>query len=186
MDKLKNYTTKSVSYNITLFPVSIRSSHFLKIPFKTIFEINKTPASHQTALVMRKKREHHDKTVEKFKSKEFLEENVSLFQKNIYSIQNMFKNDEEKNNDEDNKQDEESDDDEENDENTTVKTFDDEELVIKITNSSDDKSDQKSDSKKGKNRNGVSKKVEKRKNRQIIDTEHFIPYKPKNFNQEKA
>jgi hypothetical protein len=134
---------------------------------------------------MRKKREEHDKVVEKFKSKEFLEENVSLFQKNIYSVQNMFRNDDEKKLDEDEDDEEEDYEPEMNDDDTIVKNFDDEDLVIKITNNAEE-SDQKKDNKKTKNRNGVSKKVEKRKNRQIIDTEHFIPYKPKNFNQEKA
>ena len=39
---------------------------------------------------MRKKRERHDRVVEKYKSKEPCEENVSLFQKNMYTVQNEF------------------------------------------------------------------------------------------------
>ena len=53
--------------------------------------------------------------------------------------------------------------------------FTDNNLVIKVSN--------------GNNENGdeSSKKVSrKRKHQEIIDKEHFIPYKPKNFNQEKA
>ena len=130
---------------------------------------------------MRKKREHHDKVVEKFKSKEFLEENVSLFHKNIYSIQNMFREDKEKNEDDIEDEEEDYGDSETREGNASIKTFDDEELVIKITNNDDEKTKNK------KNCKAMSKKVEKRKQQQsAIDTEHFIPYKPKNFNQEKA
>ena len=110
---------------------------------------------------MRKKRDHHEKVVQRYKSKEFNEENVSLFQKNMYSVQtDAFKN-------EDNE--------DENDENNDKVFFTDNNLVIKVSN--------------GNNENGdeSSKKVSrKRKHQEIIDKEHFIPYKPKNFNQEKA
>lgn len=121
---------------------------------------------------MRKKRQKHDLVVEKYKSKELMEENVSLFQKNIYSIHNdLFKKEKSESENED-------DDEEETEANgdTEVKTFDDEDLVIKITNNDDANDNVKR-----------SKKAEKRlKAQAIIDTEHFIPYKPKNFNQEKA
>lgn len=122
---------------------------------------------------MRKKRQKHDLVVEKYKSKELMEENVSLFQKNIYSIHNdLFKK-------EDSESEVEDEDEEETAEtngDTEVKTFDDEDLVIKITNNDDTDGNVKR-----------SKKAERRlKAQSIIDTEHFIPYKPKNFNQEKA
>ena len=116
---------------------------------------------------MRKKRLHHDKVVQRYKSKEFNEENISLFQKNMYSVQTgAFRN--------------EDDDFEENNENADFDhekslMFNDQELVIKVSNNGEE------------NGTESSKKALKRKQQEeIIDKEHFIPYKPKNFNQEKA
>jgi len=108
---------------------------------------------------MRKKREHHEKVVQRYKSKEFNEENVSLFQKNMYSVQtDAFKNE----------------DDDENDNENDKVFFTDNNLVIKVSNGNE-------------NGDEASKKASrKRKHQEIIDKEHFIPYKPKNFNQEKA
>ena len=136
---------------------------------------------------------HHDRAVERYKSKEPCEENISLFQKNMYTIQNGFFKDENNKrelfngaveyNDED---DEDDDDDLEGDKNVEIKSFDDQDIVIKITNN--DEMDNKKVNAKGSKRgsNGLSKKAAKRKNLQIIDVEHFIPYKPKNADQEKA
>ena len=136
--------------------------------FKTIFEVNKTSVSQPSALIMRKKRLHHDKVVQRYKSKEFNEENISLFQKNMYSVMtDAFRT--------------EDDDNEENNENADFDhdkslMFNDQELIIKVSNSNSAENDTES-----------SKKALKRKKQQeIIDKEHFIPYKPKNFNQEKA
>lgn len=121
--------------------------------------MNKTTVNQSSAIVMRKKRLHHDKVVEKYKSREYCEENVSLFQQNMYSVQkDAFKNDEE-------------DYDDENNDHSVM--FNDQELVIKVVNNEDDSE--------------TSQKVQKRKkNQEIIDKEHFIPYKPKNYSQEKA
>jgi hypothetical protein len=137
---------------------------------------------------MRKKREQHDKVVEKYKAKEFFEDNTSLFQKNMYSIHKSLL-DETRNNDE-NEEEEGGDDEYENDSNSDsknneiIKKFDDEELIIKITNT-DNNDGNNSNSSWNKNNNKRSKKAERR-SQPIIDAEHFIPYKPKNFNQEKA
>lgn len=147
-------------------------------------------------MIMKKKRECHDRVVEKYKSKEPCEESVSLFQKNMYTVQNEFfkkENDKRENlsqNFIDNDDAEESGDDEddfieEENENVTIKNFDDQNLVIKITNNEEFDNDAKVKGTK-KSANGVSKKVAKRKNLQIIDVDHFIPYKPKNAEQEKA
>ena len=135
---------------------------------------------------MKNKRVRHDRIVERYKSKEPCEENISLFQKNMYKIQNGFFKDENNNREhfdgavEYNDQNEDEDEDNEDDD-VTIKNFDDQDIVIKITNN--DEPDNK-DSKR--NLNGMSKKAFKRKNLQIIDVEHFIPYKPKNADQEKA
>ena len=151
---------------------------------------------------MRKKRERHDRVVEKYKSKEPCEENVSLFQKNMYTVQNeFFKNENTKRenlnqnfdqydeNGEENGLDHDNDDMlSDSDERAVYKNFDDQDLVIKITNNGEE-NDTNDKSVKRKSRgklNGVSKKVAKRNNLQIIDVEHFIPYKPKNAEQEKA
>ena len=130
---------------------------------------------------MKNKREKHDQVVEKYKSKEHLEEKISLFQKNMYSVQDdAFKNeddDEAEAEEEDGEdQDEEMYDELEADEdkNVFVKQFNDQELVVKISNNEE-------------NQPRLSKKAARRKQAQnIIDKEHFIPYKPKNFQQEKA
>ena len=135
---------------------------------------------------MKNKRVRHDRIVERYKSKEPCEENISLFQKNMYKIQNGFFKDENNNREhfdgavEYNDQNEDEDEDNEDDD-VTIKNFDDQDIVIKITNN--DEPDNR-DSKR--NLNGMSKKAFKRKNLQIIDVEHFIPYKPKNADQEKA
>lgn len=111
---------------------------------------------------MRKKRQTHDKVVQRHKSKEFTEENVSLFQKNMYSIQtDMFKKESEDEN-------EEADDTANND---SIQNFNEQNLVIRVTDS---------------NENSTNKVEKRKKNREIIDKEHFIPYKPKNYNQEKS
>ena len=130
---------------------------------------------------MRKKRECHDKVVEKFKSKDLLDDNLSLFQKNKYSVQvDAFKNDE--NTDE--KENENESDNEENNGEIIHTNFNDQDLVIKITNNDNDNEESSSSN---KNDRKLSKKAVKRlKQTQIIDSEHFIPYKPKNFLQEKA
>jgi hypothetical protein len=133
---------------------------------------------------MRKKRECHDRVVEKFKSKDLLDDNLSLFQKNKYSVQSdAFKND--KDDDFQNEEENESETIEEENGGQIIHTnFNDQDLVIKITNNNnyDDIS-----SNLNKNNGILSKKAVKRlKQAQIIDTEHFIPYKPKNFLQEKA
>lgn len=113
---------------------------------------------------MRKKRQTHDKVVQRHKSREFTEENVSLFQQNMYSIQtDLFKKEE-------NSEDEEADLNENND---SVQNFNDQNLVIRVTDNT--------------SRGATKSKTEKRKrDREIIDKEHFIPYKPKNYNQEKS
>ena len=134
----------------------------------------------------------HDRIVERYKSKEPCEENISLFQKNMYTIQNGFFKDENNKRElfngavEYNDEDDEEDDDLDGDENVEIKSFEDQDIVIKITNN--DEMDNKNANAKGSKRssNGLSKKAAKRKNLQIIDVEHFIPYKPKNADQEKA
>jgi hypothetical protein len=141
---------------------------------------------------MKNKRVRHDTIVERYKSKEPCEENISLFQKNMYTIQNGFFKDENNKRElfngavEYNDEDDEEDDDLNGDENVEIKSFDDQDIVIKITNN--DEMETKNTNAKGSKRssNGLSKKAEKRKNLQIIDVEHFIPYKPKNADQEKA
>ena len=146
---------------------------------------------------MRKKRDCHDKVVEKFKSNELLEDNVSIFQKNMYSVQrDMFKRGfDDNNNNRDREQDEDQD--EGDDATRTIHTnFNDQELVIKITNNDDENNDDdddddnndKTQQKDRKSKRSRLSKVEKRKKAaaSFIDAENFIPYKPKNFNQEKA
>ena len=143
---------------------------------KTVFEINKTSVSQPSALIMRKKRLQHDKVVCKFKSHEYLEENISLFQKNMYSVQNdVFKRDE----------DDEEEEDEENEDQSanSFKQFSSPDFEITVTNH--DGSSGISD--KTKSKSGLSKKAEKRKRPiDTIDKENFIPYKPKNFQTEKG
>ena len=145
---------------------------------------------------MRKKRDCHDKVVEKFKSNELLEDNVSIFQKNMYSVQrDMFKRGfDDNNNNRDREQDEDQN--EGDDATRTIHTnFNDQELVIKITNNDDENNDDhdddnndKTQQKDRKSKRSRLSKVEKRKKAaaSFIDAENFIPYKPKNFNQEKA
>ncbi|RNA16152.1 ATP-dependent RNA helicase DDX54 [Brachionus plicatilis] len=135
LDQLKNYKTKS-----------------------TIFEINKT-SNNQSVDIMRKKRQHHDQVVEKFQQKDL--DGVSLFHKNMYSIERDMFNERKK---------QEEAEEELNDE----FSFESENLVIKISNDDSDRS--------GKKR---LSKAEKRK-LPVVDAEHYIPYKPKNFNTEKA
>ncbi len=129
---------------------------------------------------MRQKRECHDRVVEKFKSKDLLDDNLSLFQKNKYSVQiDAFKNDG------DLKEANESDVDEgENNDQIIHTNFNDLDLVIKITNNQND-NEELCDS-NNKNRKLSKKALKRLKKTEIIDTEHFIPYKPKNFLQEKA
>lgn len=103
---------------------------------------------------MRKKRQQHDRVVQNFQHKDL--DGLSLFHKNIYSIErDMFG--------EDKKEDKE--------ELSNEFDFESENLVIKINNDNSDK-----------------KRLSKAEKRQqpIIDAQHYIPYKPKNFNMEKA
>lgn len=53
--------------------------------------------------------------------------------------------------------------------------FNDQELVIKVSNNGEENGSESS-----------KKALQRKKQQEIIDKEHFIPYKPKNFNQEKA
>jgi len=150
---------------------------------------------------MKKKRERDEKLIEKHKAKEICEDNLSLFQKSMYSIQNdLFKKETE--NDQADDSNENDDNEEDTDFNLNDKlsqqTYQDDDFVIKITNNDDDddkvdehSKENLSETKKGKGRkrkseNGLSKKAEKRQKQQVIDYEHFIPYKPKNFHTEKA
>lgn len=146
---------------------------------------------------MKKKREKDEKLIEKHKAKEICEDNLSLFQKSMYSIQNDLFKKETENDQAENENDENGDDADLNNHNLIQQTYQDEDFVIKITNNDDEnkvgeeKKENSSETKKGKGKkrkaeNGLSKKAEKRQKQQVIDYEHFIPYKPKNFHTEKA
>ena len=115
----------------------------------------------------------------------------------MYKIQNGFFKDENNNrehfdgaveyNDQSDDEDEDNEDDQDEcNDGVMIKNFDDQDIVIKITNNDEpDNRDARAAGSK-RNLNGMSKKAFKRKNLQIIDVEHFIPYKPKNADQEKA
>lgn len=125
----------------------------------TIFEINKTQANQKSALIMRNKREKDEKHVEKFHTNSKLRDGpMTLFEESMYRIRV-----EKLNNDEI----------EEPNDDVEVKTFHDENLEIKIKDSNDD-STQQQQQQRGKKR------------KSFIDTEHFIPYKQKNYETEKA
>lgn len=109
---------------------------------------------------MRKKRQQHDRVVEKFQHGQDLD-GLTLFQKNKYSIKRDMFEDEKKQNEKDEELNDEF-------------NFENENLVIKISNDNLDENSKKRLS-----------KAEKRK-QPIIDADHYIPYKPKNFNTEKA
>ena len=100
---------------------------------------------------MKNKRVRHDRIVERYKSKEPCEENISLFQKNMYKIQNGFFKDENNNREhfdgavEYNDQNEDEDEDNEDDD-VMIKNFDDQDIVIKITNNDDTSIKKKSQS----------------------------------------
>jgi hypothetical protein len=125
---------------------------------------------------MRKKREIHDKVVDKYKNMDFNLEKTPLFQNNKFSIErDMFRTSEGEQNLE---ADEQS-----ADENVIYN--DDHNLVIKITNNSDEQSSNKTNNKR-KSSSSMSK-VEKRKIlKSVKDEDNYIPYKPKNYNTEKA
>jgi hypothetical protein len=143
---------------------------------------------------MKKKREKDEKLIEKHKAREICEDNLSLFQKSMYSIQNdLFKRESENDQIENNNQNEENDEKTDfNMDSQAHQTYQDADFVIKITNNDDDNAStnlseiKQVKGKKRKSENGVSKKAEKRQKQQVIDYEHFIPYKPKNFHTEKA
>ena len=114
---------------------------------------------------MRRKREKDEQIIEKYKSKDPMDENISVFQKNMYSVQTDFLKDDD------------NEDGNDLDENVV---YNDQDFVIKVTNDNNgDKTGE--DGTKAR----VSK-AEKRKSRQLIDVQNFIPYKPKNYDQEKA
>ena len=136
---------------------------------------------------MRAKRLRHDTTVDRYKATEYTDENVSLFKQNMYSIQNdVFKRDEEKENDSAGEMDEYSDDEVKITMNgNSSMEFADQEFSVTVTGNDEDQNEGEKDGKRKKD--GVSKKVLKRqKVTDIIDKEHFIPYKPKNFQTEKG
>ena len=114
---------------------------------------------------MRRKREKDEQIIEKYKSKDPMDENISVFQKNMYSVQTDILKDD--------------DNEDRNDLDENV-VYNDQDFVIKVTN---DNNDDKTGEDGTKTR--VSK-AEKRKSRQLIDVQNFIPYKPKNYDQEKA
>jgi len=155
LDQIKKYKTKS-----------------------TVFEINKTAKDNKGALIMRKKRLAHDNIVNKYKNNEYSEENVSLFKKNMYSVQNdLFKKDADA--------DEEEEEDSDNDENAEDKgiVYDDSDFVVTISNNDENNKEDVN----GCENLGMSKKALKRSKQQdFIDKENFIPYKPKNFQTEKG
>jgi hypothetical protein len=134
---------------------------------------------------MRQKRERHEKVVDTYKSKECCEESVSLFQRNIYSIENnAFSKDGDINMEE---SDENTDDDGDNQNENDKKRFkndvlfNNQELEIKISNNNDSSDNNKS------NQDRLTKKqMRQKKINEIIDKEHFIPYRPKNYQTEKG
>ncbi len=156
LDQIKKYKTKS-----------------------TVFEINKTAKDNKGALIMRKKRLAHDSIVEKYKTNEYSEENVSLFKKNMYSIQtDLFRRD-----DAEEEEEEEGSDNDENTEDKAAVAYDDSEFTVTITNNDENNQGAVDDAENS----GMSKKALKRSRpADFIDKENFIPYKPKNFQTEKG
>lgn len=123
---------------------------------------------------MRKKRILHDKIVDKYKNLDFINERFPILSENdSFSIKrDAFK----KSNDASAENGDHNDDDE--------IVYDDQDLVIKVTNDNDE-SNNKNDKLNGEKK--PLSKVEKRKmSKSVIDEEHYIPYKPKNYNTEKA
>lgn len=137
---------------------------------------------------MRAKRLRHDTTVIRYKANEYTDENVSLFKQNMYSIQNdVFKRDEnEKENNSAGEMDDYSDDEAKVTMNgNSSMAFDDQEFSVTVTGNDEEQNQGEKSGKRKKD--GISKKVLKRqKVADIIDKEHFIPYKPKNFQTEKG